>query len=774
MSLFEEQSTDHWEEARLISIINSIHIHGPVDPKLFEELAFIKRYNTELFQKYESTLIHVLGLFYKTNEPKNLFEKLYAVFSESISEDVAGKLTPVQASVLQKIRSNRYFSFSAPTSAGKSFLFREIVRTTQEDLVIVVPSRALISEYYRIVVEIVDKSVLVLQFLEDVNRKKTKRRVYIITPERGDELFKYINRLQIKLFLFDEAQISEEVLRGMRFDAFVRRVDKYVPSAKKVFTHPFVVNPQAQLLKHGFNQSASAVAYEQNSVGKLFLSIGDGKFRYFSPYQNTLKFPSKPADIVQELLKRGKTVMIFIGKGKIYKRQYIKEFSRYIASCEKITIPDARRIINELRDFIGAADWQGDKHSAMIRIMDRGIVFHHGSLPLKARLLIEEFVNKGYARICFATSTLIQGINMPFDLVWIDHFSFRGSETQKVLALKNLVGRAGRSTNEINNFEFGFVVIRNENVDLFTSRIQEKPELSNSSAVDRPISSLPPDLKDLAEAIQKDQFNAEHDLPQSQVERIAASNIDKEIKLVLNSLLVDGVPMKGADYYTQYTEGFRKKVRIAFEAIYKSHLRRKRFSPGEKAVLSTAIPILLWQIQGRSFKEIIALRFAYFTRPPQKKRKSKRSSKAKKIVLIDGEPRIEFSQRAMPLPDVTLKYDPLFRDTPISQMDYDILVYDTYDYLDKVISQSLSTPIAAAFKMYFDRTGDKRGDLMSKFIKYGTTDEKEIWLLRYGFAFEDIAWILPLVVSIDENEIVFQETIQNLEREKLKVIERYI
>ena len=62
----------------------------------------------------------------------------------------------------------------------------------------------------------------------------------------------------------------------------------------------------------------------------------------------------------------------------------------------------------------------------LLSLMQKGIVIHHGSMPLRARLLIEHFVNKGFARICFATSTLIQGINMPFDVVWIDNFKFRG------------------------------------------------------------------------------------------------------------------------------------------------------------------------------------------------------------------------------------------------------------------------------------------------------------------------------------------------------------
>ena len=113
------------------------------------------------------------------------------------------------------------FSFSAPTSAGKSFLYQELIRDIDGDIVIVVPSRALLSEYILKIKKLVSNDVLVLPFIELVNTAKTTKRIYIITPERGDELFKFEGRLTIKLFLFDEAQLSEEGIRGMKFDSFV-------------------------------------------------------------------------------------------------------------------------------------------------------------------------------------------------------------------------------------------------------------------------------------------------------------------------------------------------------------------------------------------------------------------------------------------------------------------------------------------------------------------------------------------------------------------------
>ena len=139
----------------------------------------------------------------------------------------------------------------------------------------------------------------------------------------------------------------------------------------------------------------------------------------------------------------------------------------------------------------------------MIEMMAKGIVVHHGSMPLYARLLVERFVNKGFAKICFATSTLAQGINMPFDIVWINNFRFNGTESKKNLDLKNLIGRAGRSTPDYFSFDYGYVIIESANINRFSDRMMQPTLLSEKSLLDSNLEDLPDDLRDIPEAIKK-------------------------------------------------------------------------------------------------------------------------------------------------------------------------------------------------------------------------------------------------------------------------------
>ncbi|MDD3033093.1 MAG: DEAD/DEAH box helicase [Bacteroidales bacterium] len=782
MKLTEYIENERIEDV-ITDVIDKIHYEGPIDSQDFEKLSYIKKFHPQVFSKYEGKLMHLIGLFYKTTEPLSLIEEVYSIFADTIQEETGHRFTPVQASAFRKIVDKKYFSFSAPTSSGKSYLFRELILNTESDIIIVVPSRALISEYLFRVKDLLkgDNSVLILQFIENVNRSKTNRRIYIITPERGEDLFSIIRDLNISLFLFDEAQISEERIRGMRFDSFVRRVDKLLPEAKKVFSHPFVQNPQAQLLKHGFLVNSDFARYDQNSVGKIYLSEKNKEFKYFSPFIEEMPREQINVDyeIVEEILKANGTLLVYISKSKIYDSSYVIDFSKYITLCPKIELKEAVEIINELREFIGASERKGEKHSYMIDMMERGIVVHHGSMPLYARLLIEKFVNKGYAKICFATSTLAQGINMPFDVVWINNFRFQGGdENKKNLDLKNLIGRAGRSTQKLNSYDYGYVVIESRNVELFCERMKHTTSLTEMSLLDSNIDDIPEDLKDISEAIQNDSFDNELHLTKSQVERLSNSEISASIEFILDNFLINNIPITGKAYYN-LSDDQRNEVKNAFKLIYISHLRKRTLTRGEASVLSVSIPILLWKIQGKSFKEIVSLRHAFLTNKDEQRaihsRLRKNEITPEEASKLRDEIQIRYSTVATPLPDSNASTVGLFpRNTSISDFDYDILVYDTYDYLDKVISLSLSDPLSAAFQIYYNKSNDVRALTLSNYIKYGTNDELEIWLLRYGFGFDEIEWLKVHIASIDENEIKFYESINELPELKYELIERYL
>ena len=249
-------------------VLNRIYTNGPTNISDMEILSYLSLYQKDVFEKYKKSILNYIGAFYKGAESNTLKSKVFSLYRDCIWEEFAHLYTPVQANIVHNISNNKCFSFSAPTSTGKSYVFLNLIKESQHDVVIIVPSRALINEFYiKLNRSIADKNVNILTFIDKINTRKANRNIFIVTPERCRELFKYED-FNVELFLFDEAQLSdEESKRGLYFDSIVRRCQKSFPEAKFVFAHPFVANPDSQIKKNHFNEETSkAFRYEQKML----------------------------------------------------------------------------------------------------------------------------------------------------------------------------------------------------------------------------------------------------------------------------------------------------------------------------------------------------------------------------------------------------------------------------------------------------------------------------------------------------------------------------
>ena len=295
----------------ITDIINKMYKEGPVSNVDLERLAYIKLFHPNIFKLYESKILYLMGLFYKPLKPNSLVEMAYYAYAKDVQENFKNSFTPLQVNMIKNIAEKKYFSFSAPTSSGKSYLFMDLIKNYSNDIVIIVPSRALIAEYLEKTLKLLkdNKDVLVLQFVENINIKHTKRRVFILTPERARELFKYKNLFNIGLFLIDEAQLSEEKLRGLTFDSLIRRINTTFPQATKVFAHPFIKNPEAQFDKHHIAGDCAHQNYKQNSVGKIFLTPVKGDiFAYRPTFKPSSYYYTR--NIIKKILQKNDSAIL--------------------------------------------------------------------------------------------------------------------------------------------------------------------------------------------------------------------------------------------------------------------------------------------------------------------------------------------------------------------------------------------------------------------------------------------------------------------------------
>ena len=752
-------------EEYLNKTLSNIYINGPIASTDFEVLSYISIFHPELIEKYIDDINLYLGLFYKKfDNPNSLQGCVQKMFLDCIKSHYGKTYTPVQSSILTNSEDKKIFSFSAPTSTGKSHVLFSIIQKSENDVVVVVPSRALINEYYlRLCDEIQDKSVNILTYVDKINTIRCRRNIFILTPERCKDLFRLKEQFTIDIILFDEAQLTDEKgKRGLYFDAIVRRCNRELPNTKIIFAHPFVVNPEVQITKNLLSQEQSnSEVYNQRCVGQIFVcQKDDGSFNFFG--SDTNLFSNKQLtcgfDPIENCIKNKGSVLFYVSKNSILTNGYLNAFSKYISLCPEIEDPESLELIEELREFTGGVTVAYmNYYSQMLALLKRGIVIHHGSLPLKARMLVEKYTKKHFCRICFATSTLEQGINMPFDIVYIDRL-----ESSNELAVKNLIGRAGRSSIE-RKIDFGTVIIASSKVPKLRKLLNRNVTLKSESQLDNN-EVLDDDYNDFKNAILNNTFSDEYNLTQNQIEKLSNNALDEILKSILDKIFDnieedDSITLSNEDKYI---------VINSFHQFYSNYLGRI-LQAGEKSILSTAFNIMIWRIQGRTFSNICHFRYAYVSCELERSRLDKLGKSTDGIMA-------KFTQKYEEIPNNNLlNCISLFpKGLKAKNVDYDIITYDTYDYLDKLIGLYLSDIFYAAFIKYNERCIDERAIKMANLIKYGTYNSKYIWMLRYGMSFEDIEVLDRYIVSIDEFGIQVTQDFYNLPQTYKRCIERFI
>lgn len=745
---------------------NDLYINGPNNVIILEIIAYFKLFQPSYFEKFEQEIIEIMGLFFKQPKINSLIGTVFNIYNAYIKDEFKHNYTPMQADIFKKINEVQYFSFSAPTSTGKSFIFRNLIISCSNDVVIIVPSRALINEYYdRINKELIDdKSVNILTFVDRINIKHSHRNIFILTPERARDLFKNKNWLKIDIILFDEAQLSDEhSIRGLYFDSIVRRALKHFPNAKFIFAHPFIENPEAQMQKNGIeiiNTKSAFANYEFKNVGQIFYSHDTkiNKFYHFGSNPDILgKHKIETTfDPIETILKKGGSILIYVAKSHIYDKTIYSQFQKYISMCKPIENPTALDIIEELKEYIGASTTDKNFYNSdMLEKLNHGIVIHHGSMPLTARLLLEHFTQHGFCKICFATSTLEQGINMPFDIVYIDRF-----EGSKILSVKNLIGRAGRSTNK-QIFDFGSVIMHPNAMSLFRKLYQKKNTLSKISRLDIIEDKIDEKYEEYKEAINTGEFSDEYNLTNNDLEKLKSDIVSSTIPHILDLLFVNN--------YFALSKEVKPEVYDIFKFLYNQYLGRE-LTEAESLIFESAIKIMIWKINGKTFSKICQTRYAYISQAKERHNLFKNGNHEQANNL-----HARYMAGYSDIPNKKLQKYPLVpTNTKCKDVDYDLIVYDTYDFLDKLIGFKLSDLFYAIFHQYFISYKDERAERLAKLFKYGTEDITEIWLLRYGFNFEEIEWLKPCIESIDENEIKFNTKINTLNNNQKKIISKFI
>lgn len=345
------------------------------------------------------------------------------------------------------------FSYSGPTSMGKSFVMQTFIKNQIEldkgyNFALLVPTKALINEVTSELTKTLrnyfsEKDYRIVTSAGAVVLKDVHHFIFIMTPERMAYLLTLYRDMPIDYIFIDEAhKISEEDSRSAFYYSVVEKLCNRQNKPRIIFASPNIPNPEIyqQLIPEGTDLVKNQMASEYTPVSqvKFLVDFNHGEIKYYDSIKRCLTYASQltgDENLYKLLIKLGGG-----SKNLVYchsKTRVIEYAQTFAAMLPELHDPDLDALSDEIKDEV-----YNDYFLA--ETVKKGVAYHMGYLPAALRLRIEELFrqeNKIHTIVC--TSTLLEGVNLPADNLFVTHY-LNGKKELNEVAFRNLLGRVGR------------------------------------------------------------------------------------------------------------------------------------------------------------------------------------------------------------------------------------------------------------------------------------------------------------------------------------------
>ena len=373
--------------------------------------------------------LYALGLtMYSRNY--SLDSLIYNAFAmSSLDDNIA--LHPEQRKILGLIQENRGLIFSAPTSFGKTFVvFEYICRTRPQNVVMIVPTLALIDEYKQKIIRQYREQFSDYNIYLSVDPEKvydfSQKNIFIVTHDRViDEntvsIFESIDFLVIdEVYKLQKDASNERVLiLNVAYYNMVKRSKKYVLLA------PFISG-----VKH-LEKLDDVPAFYATNYSPV---VNDVKTCEILDEEDRIPYADQ---ILQSIPVQDNTLIYFPTVVQI--DSFIKETNTSYPALEE----DNNPVLNE---FVAWGRREIHPEWSIIKALEKGFLVHHGQLPLGIRMLELSLFNNSNSRFTrlICTSTLLEGVNTTAKNIIITKPNRSYDKTFDAFDFYNLVGRTGR------------------------------------------------------------------------------------------------------------------------------------------------------------------------------------------------------------------------------------------------------------------------------------------------------------------------------------------
>lgn len=391
----------------------------------------------------------------------------------------------------QKIMYDRLreeaFSFSAPTSLGKSFIMQKFIKYqvelgSQWNFARLLPTRALINEARAETLRdlapvLQDRNYRVITSAGEMALEGKHHFILFMTPERLLYLLSQYPQFPLRYLFVDEAQkLSTKDERAPYYYKVVNLLAHREVPPHFIFASPNIPNPEVYLellstsvmamkggtekdrkkeLKayqksrlqalaaHGFSTTFSPVTQFKFLIDceQHRISIYNAFTKTVIPVSALSHHLSEPVKCItyrdwqeREHTRRAQPLQILSYQSSL--SDAVKSARIFASRRPYLHDPDLDALSKDIKEQIHGDYFLSD-------FVRKGVAYHVGYLPASLRMRLETLYRKRKITAMFCTSTLMEGVNLPADELYVTSFK-NGRRNLNEVEIQNLLGRVGR------------------------------------------------------------------------------------------------------------------------------------------------------------------------------------------------------------------------------------------------------------------------------------------------------------------------------------------
>ena len=397
------------------------------------------------YKLFNIPVVELLDRINNIENEESLIENIYDVIKENFKEEDIYYTLKQKKLRFDFFKEDTETTVVAPTSFGKTELIKEYILKNykNKNICIILPSKAMINQLRVDILELFknneDRPKIITHY--DMNVNSDNRNVFIFTQER---LFKFLydkkSDILLDTILIDEAHnLFEKDSRNKLLARMIILLKNKNPNIIMKYFSPVIEdykNIDFKYLKEQYKIVKPLIVKPVIKIEEIdYISFLDREKRIYDQFFNQFIPTEKVySDEYEYIINEGKN------KNIIYLNRPRECIDKAFALAEKQEEnEELDSISKELQKFI-------HKDYDLAKLVKKGIIYHNGIVPENVRLYLENIIRKDNSnniKYVFATPTLLEGVNMPFDTMFIMD-TYKGRANMSYQDLKNLIGRVNR------------------------------------------------------------------------------------------------------------------------------------------------------------------------------------------------------------------------------------------------------------------------------------------------------------------------------------------